>query len=184
MAAGRGLARGVVLVALAATVLAGCFDDPTEVVVVLDTDAKLGTDYQDVQLCFSSGMEAHADGTKWPATVGVRRMGPTQTFTVLVKMNTIPSFGTCNSGLRPGGMNSALPPFDTRTAKDVEFVDGQMRSLFLPLLRACACVDAAGMPTTNCVHALDPDCQDLSNPKLSDFDEDNLPHLPASAKSN
>ena len=180
----RGLARGVVLIVLAAPALAGCFDDPTEVVVVLDTDAKVGRDFNDVQLCYSTGNEAHADGRTWPVTVGVRRMGPTTTFTVLVKLNTTPSPSPCNNNFMPPGTLGASPPFDTRTAKDVQFVDGEMRSLFLPLFKACACVDAAGMPTTNCTHALDPNCEDLSNPKLGDFDEDNLPHLPASAKLN
>jgi hypothetical protein len=174
----------VTLVALAAGSLTGCFDDPTEVVIALDTDAKVGRDFADVQLCFSSSSgsssEAHADGRTLPITIGVRRQGPSTAFTVLVKLNTTQSASPCN-GFMTNGMTA--PAFDTRTAKDVQFVDGEMRVLFLPLLKACACVDAAGMPITNCAHALDPECQDLSSPKLGEFDEDNIPHLPASAKS-
>ncbi|HVU50261.1 MAG TPA: hypothetical protein VHL80_06225 [Polyangia bacterium] len=180
----RRLARGLLWIALATPALEGCFDDPTEVVVVIDTDAKLGRDYQNVAICFSTGAESDATGTTWPVTVGVRKMGTTPTFTVLVSLSTTSSPGGCNSNLRPPGTFGTAPAFDTRSAKDVEFVDGEMRSLFLPLFKACACVDANGMPTTNCQHALDPDCQDLSNPKLGDFDEDNLPHLPASAKAD
>jgi hypothetical protein len=164
----------------------GCFSDPTEVVVVVDTDALVGRDFVDVQLCFSAGasfgaFESHADGSSLPVTVGVRRAGMATMFDVLVKLN--PTFGAppCNF---PGKMVPAPPPpFDSRKAMDVQFVDGEMRVLYLPMLKACACVDNTGMPITNCTHALDADCRDLSNPKLGDFDEDNLPHLPASAKS-
>jgi hypothetical protein len=186
--AGRGLVFGVVGLALATSALAGCFADPTEVVVVLDTDAKLGRDYNSVQLCFNPGGESDADGTTWPVTVGVRKMDATPTFTVLVKLNTtLNTFapGGCDSNpMLPGRTQTTANPFIVRTAKDVQFVDGQMRALFLPLRTMCACVDAAGMPITGCANALEPECADLSNPPLSDFDEDNLPHLPASAKLN
>jgi hypothetical protein len=185
MRRGRGIAPRVLLVALAAPVLAGCFDDPTEVVVVLDTDAKVGRDFANVQLCFSNASsDANADGRTWPVTVGVRKQGTSSMFTVLVKLNTTPAPGQCDNRFMPPGTVTTPPPFDTRTAKDVQFVDGEMRTLFLPLLKACACVDAAGMPTTSCPHALDPGCEDLTSPKLGDFDENNLPHLPASAKAN
>jgi hypothetical protein len=183
--AGRGLVSGTLWLALATLGLAGCFDDPTEVVVVLDTDAKVGRDFNDVQLCVNPGGEAHADGRTWPVTLGVRKMDATPTFTVLVKLNTTFAPSSCdNPGSFPGKSTGGPNPFDVRTAKDVQFVDGEMRALFLPLLKSCACVDAAGMPITGCANALEPDCVDLSNPRLSDFDEDNLPHLPASAKLN
>jgi hypothetical protein len=181
----RATARSAVSLCLAAAAVSGCFADPTEVVVVVDTDAKVGRDFIDVQLCFSSGsfgpsFESHADGSTWPVTVGARHEGGiAPTFDVLVKLNTTFAPDPCNSTFR--GMQPA-PPFDTRKAMDVRFVDGEMRALYLPLFRACACVDDAGMPITNCPHALDPDCHDLSNPQLADFDEDNLPHIPASAK--
>ena len=174
------------MLSLASTALSGCFADPTEVVIVVDTDAKVGRDFVDVQFCFSSGafspaFESHANGTSWPVTVGARHEGSTpMSFDVLVKLNTTLAPDPCNSSFR---MMQPAPPFDSRKAMDVQFVDGEMRVLYLPLFRVCACVDDAGMPITNCAHALDPDCRDLSNPKLGDFDEDNLPHIPASAKS-
>jgi hypothetical protein len=171
-------------VALMTGALTGCFADPTEVVVVVDTDAKVGRDFAEVQLCFSSGEESRADGLSWPVTVGARLEGSfTTMFTVQVRLNTTNGSAPCNSRGPMFPMVQTPPPFDTRTAMDVRFVNGEMRALFLPMLKACACIDASGMPITNCSHALDPDCRDLSNPQLAEFDEDNLPHLPASAKS-
>jgi hypothetical protein len=177
-------ARGAVSLWLAAAAVSGCFADPTEVVVVVDTDAKVGRDFIDVQLCFSSGafsptFESHSDGRTWPVTVGARHE-VASTFDVLVKLKTTFASDGCNSAFP---MMQPTLPFDTRKAMDVRFVDGEMRVLYLPLFKICACVDDAGMPITNCQHALDPDCTDLSNPKLGDFDENNLPHIPASAKA-
>jgi hypothetical protein len=178
-------AGGVLGLGLAMSALAGCFTDPTEVVVVVDTDARAGRDFVDVQLCLSSSefgsFESHADGRTLPVTLGVRRQGTTTMFDVFVKLNTTLGAPPCNF---PGRTEPAPPPpFDSRKAMDVQFVDGQMRTLYLPMLKDCACVDDTGMPITNCTHALDADCRDLSNPKLGDFDEDNLPHIPASAKA-
>jgi hypothetical protein len=179
-AAFRGAIVPSMILSFFGLAVAGCFADPTEVVVVVDTDAKAGLDFLDVQLCFSSGAEAHADGTSLPVTVGARREGTTPMFDVLVKLNTTRT--QCNN-FNFNMTMATPPPFSSRKAMDVRFVEGEMRTLYLPMLKSCACVDAAGMPITNCAHALDPDCRDLSNPKLGDFDEDNLPHLPASAKS-
>jgi hypothetical protein len=179
----RAARRLAVLFALAAPLFEGCFDDPTEVVVVVDTDAKFGLNFSDVQLCFAQFNEVHADGRTWPVTVGVRRSGPSTAFNVIVKLNTTFPGLPCGGQRDPNPMNLPPLPFDTRTARDVRFVDGEMRVLYIPILKACACVDASGTPITNCTHALDPDCSDLSNPSLGTFDEDNLPHLPASAKS-
>ena len=131
-----------------------------------------------VQLCFSSNQQSVAEGDSWPVTVGVRKQGPATSFDVLVKLAT-----TRDSLCFTSPMGQQPPPFASRKASDVHFVDGEMRVLFLPIFRSCDCVDASGMPSTSCSHALDPDCHDFTNPSLGEFDEDNLPHLPASAKS-
>jgi hypothetical protein len=177
----RPCTGGVGLVAVAAAALAGCFSDPTEVVVVVDTDAKVGRDFSEVGFCFSSGQEAVADGSQWPVTVGVRQQDSfNPTFSVLV---TLTAGGVSCSTLSFMGAGTTQLPFATRKASDVRFVDGEMRVLFLPILKICACVDATGQPITGCPHALDPDCEDLTDPPLGDFDPDNIPHLPTSAKA-
>jgi len=167
-------ARGAWLAALAA--LVGCFADPTEVVVVVDTDAVQGRDYQQMQLTFSSLSNqgpfqdmSFSNGPQLPVTVGVTRAGSSTAFDVLVNLE--------NGSSSPTG---APLPFSTRKASSVSFVTDEMRVLLIPMFKKCACVDAAGMPTTSCPHALEPDCHDLVSPPLTSFDADHLPRLPAS----
>jgi hypothetical protein len=173
-----------VLAALTATALTGCFADPTEVVVVMDTDAKAPADFTQVQFSFSSGQMifpggimkpspggfASADGSSLPVTVGVIPEGESA-FDVMVTLTT-------NASSFDDPMNPPLP-FATRSASNVRFVTNEMRTLFIPIPKICACVTATGTPSTNCPHALDPECSDLTSPTLTDFDEDNLPRLPA-----
>jgi hypothetical protein len=180
-------ARRAVLAALAATAFSGCFADPTEVVVVMDTDAKAPTDFAQIQFTFSTGgvtfpngrtssnmiAFASADGSSLPVTIGVIPAGESE-FDVLVTLATNPSFF--------GDPANAPLPFETRKVSNVRFVTNEMRTLFIPIPKICACVTAAGAPSTNCPHALDPECSDITSPKLTDFDEDNLPRLAASTK--
>jgi hypothetical protein len=166
---------GALFALLAAAAFSGCFADPTEVVVVVDTDAKPLTDFGTIQFNFSSGEQAFGSATALPATVGVRPQGFSTDFDVLVNLNV----GMNN--FPPGDPMGQTPlPFAARKASNVRFVDGEMRVLFIPMLRACACVDASGMPSTNCLHALDPECADLLDPSTAELDEDNIPRLPRS----
>lgn len=180
--------RRAVLAALAATAFSGCFADPTEVVIVMDTDAKAPTDFSQIQFTFfSTGgvifpdgsmrsnqiASASADGSSLPVTVGVIPAGESA-FDVLVTLATNPSSF--------GDPANAPLPFETRKVSNVRFVTNEMRTLFIPVPKVCACVTAAGKPSTNCPHALDPECSDITSPTLTDFDEDNLPRLPASTK--
>jgi hypothetical protein len=171
--------RGALVASLAAAALAGCFADPTEVVVVVDTDAKPLTEFGAIQFNFSSGEQAIGSATTLPATVGVRPQGFSKEFDVLVNLNV----GADN--LRPGNpmLGQSPLPFAARKASNVQFIDGEMRVLFIPIPRACACVDASGMPSTNCPHALDPECADLVDPNMAEFDEDNIPRLRPSANA-
>jgi hypothetical protein len=162
---------------LATAALAGCFADPTEVVVVVDTDAKPLTDFGTIEFNFSSGGQASGSATTLPATVGVRPEGPSAEFDVLVTLNV-----GVNNFVPNNPIGQASLPFAARKASSVRFVDGEMRVLFIPILRACACVDASGMPSTNCPHALDTDCADLTDPNMAEFDEDNIPRIPPSPK--
>jgi hypothetical protein len=169
--AGRG--PHPLLLACAAA-LGGCFADPTEVVVVVDTDAVGGRDFSNVAFIFSQGTDSPppvSNGTAMPVTLGVRPSRPGQTFDVQVTLETAP----VPPRFDPSGQ--MLPPFAIRKAAEVHFVDGEMRTLFIPIPKICACVDASGMPITSCAHALDPECKELRNPPLGEFDQDNLPRL-------
>ena len=166
-------ARRTGLLALAllfAASLSGCFDDPTEIVIAVDTDAIPMQDFSQIQFMLSQGQQSFADSSTLPATLGVTRSGPTTEFDVTVTLNTGSPFG-----------QGTVTPFVTRKASHVKFAPDQMKVLFLPLFRACACI-VDSMPSTTCAHALDPECRDITVPVLSDFDEDNIPRLPASAR--
>jgi hypothetical protein len=172
-------ATTILLAGFAATALTGCFADPTEVVVVVDTDAKPGTDFAQIELTVTSGatqgftqtQQAFSFNEQLPVTLGVKRGGPSETFDVLVTLNTTTSV------FQPA--MTSLPAFATRKAANVAFVKDQLSVLFIPVFRACACVDASGMPITSCPNALQPQCHDLVAPKLGEFDDGNVPHLTA-----
>ncbi|HEY2731805.1 MAG TPA: hypothetical protein VGK52_17805 [Polyangia bacterium] len=149
------------LTALLTAVSAGCFADPTEVVIVVDTDAVAFADFQQINYQlgrgFSPGFEngAFANALPMPSTVGVTPSGPgTTTFEVVVIF-------TGNTG----------QPFLQRKVSNIPFVPDQMRALFIPMLKGCACNG------TNCPHALDDGCRDITAPVLTSFDESNLPRL-------
>jgi hypothetical protein len=164
-------ARRVLLAALLAAPLGGCFADPTEVVVVVDTDATPFKDFAQIMFSFSDGLVSFADATALPTTLGVMP-GPSPTFDVVVTLNTTMSFGQMRG---PDG--TATPTFATRKASEVRFVPNEMRVLFLPIPKLCSCTDASGMVITSCANALEPACRDLRAPPLSAFDEDNIPRL-------
>jgi hypothetical protein len=158
---------------LAAFALAGCFADPTEVVVVVDTDATPFTDFGEIQFTFgggSFGFASVAKASPLPATMGVVPGDDHGSFDLSVTLTP--------PGQRFPGMTPATNPFATRKASEVPFVKGSMRVLFLPILKECACTQISGVTSTNCPHALDPECRDLTAPPLPEFDDDDVPHLP------
>jgi hypothetical protein len=158
-------ARGILLAVLAAAPLAGCFADPTEVVVVVDTDGRPFQDFGQVNFQLSSpispGQGAFANAAPMPVTLGVTpgQGSTTRTFDVTVTL----------MNLTNGGF------FLRRKVSNVSFVSDQMRALFIPMLSICACTG------TSCPHALDDQCRDITAPVLTPFDEGNLPRLPPPA---
>jgi len=166
-------ARRVLLAVLLAAPLGGCFADPTEIVIVVDTDATPMKDFKQIMFNFSDGFFAFADASALPATLGVRPGNQSLTFDVAVTLNTTMSFNQMNRGLD----GSPLPTLATRKASEVRFVPNEMRVLFLPIPKLCSCADASGMPITSCANALEPACVDLRAPPLSELDEDNIPRL-------
>ena len=152
--------RGLVLTALVIAAFAGCFADPTEVVVVVDTDAVSVVDFQQVNYQLGSGFSpgfgsgAFANPQPMPSTLGVTPSAGATTFDVVVTF--------------AGNMGQ---PFLRRKVSNIRFVPDQIRALFIPMLKACACNG------TNCPHALDDGCRDITAPVLTSFDESNLPRL-------
>jgi hypothetical protein len=164
--AGQSGARGVLLAALAAAAVAGCFADPTEVVVVVDTDARPFQDFGQVTFDlgspFSPGQGgAFANAAPMPVTLGVT---PAQGSTTSAFDVTVTLMNLTNGGF-----------FLRRKVSNVPFVSGQMRTLFIPMLSICACIG------TSCPHALDAQCRDITAPVLTSFDEGNIPRLPPTA---
>jgi hypothetical protein len=152
----------LVLAAAGGASLVGC--DPTEVVVVVDTDEPSSSSF-DIATFQIGGPDFApsftASASKFPATLGVTTQGHEQTFNVTV---------TLNQGL-------GNTPLLTRNAMDVAFSKNEELVLFLPLFQKCACEG------TNCPNASDPDCLDLTRPTLAPFDDDNIPHLPKTPAS-
>jgi hypothetical protein len=154
-------ASGLVLTALVVTgVAAGCFADPTEVVIVVDSDAVAFVDFQQINYQLGSGFSsgfgsgAFANPQPMPSTLGVTPSAGATTFEVVVVLAD-------NRG----------QPFLQRKVSNIRFVPDQIRALFIPILKACACNG------TNCPHALDDGCRDITAPVLTSFDESNLPRL-------
>jgi hypothetical protein len=156
-----------VALALALMAVGGCMDDPTEVVVIVDTDLTLGTDFDMIQFRLSGqfgvGPGSFPVGTSrtLPATMGfVPAEGGRQVFDVTVSANK-------------ENFNLESTELVRRRVSNVPFVSGQMRALFVTLLRQCLC-DGTACP-------VDAPCRDVTQPVLTEFDEDNLPRLTAKA---
>ena len=144
--------------ALALAFLGGCLDDPTEVIIVADTDltsAEFGGIEFGLPISFDP---VHSFATSWstqlPATMGYipQSGGPTR-FDVIVQAKR-----------SLGG-----EPVVTKRVSNIPFISGEMRVVFVPLLRSCACQG------TNCPSA--PECLNVVDPVLTSFDEDHLPRL-------
>jgi hypothetical protein len=144
--------------------LAGC--DPTEVVVVVDTDVQssssdeidLAVTTQDLGGGFPTST---ASPFQLPITLGVTTKGQESTFQVTVTL------------IRDAQTDRKT--VDTRIAFDVPFTKDERRALFVPLFNKCV---GTGTAQPN---ALDPDCLDLVSPRTTSFDEDNFPRIPKTA---
>jgi len=157
---------------LAALLLAGgCWRDPTEIVIVVDTDLTPNVDFNNlfIQLenCFFT--QCAATAFTLPATLGV--VPPSSG----VPPGFEAGFGvTVSTTVGVTGMfGSSSGPSVTRGASGLQFVSDEIRALFLPLYRKCQCQG------TTCPNLADPDCADLNEPALSSFDEDQLPRIGA-----
>jgi hypothetical protein len=172
MSAPRKPGASARLAALAALGLMGCFSDPTEVVVVVDTDAT-SRDFVQMQFTTTPGFArpdmlqmpflAFANATPLPVTLGLTPAEDRtpSTFDVIVE------FITANGASGVGDI-----PFLHRKVSNINFVPDQIVTLFIPMLSFCS-----SNGTTSFPHALDDECRDITAPVLTKFDEDNIPHL-------
>jgi hypothetical protein len=160
--AARWNMRAVILAA--ALLAAGC-REATEVVVVVDSDLRPGLDFDQINFVLfsvnpngfpgnNSGIPV-AQGFALPATLGVvPQQGGPSVFDIMAV----------------AARNVTNTPIVSRRVSNVAFVPDERRALFISLLAQCRCNG------TNC--DIDPPCNDIVNPQLTEFDEDNLPRLP------
>jgi hypothetical protein len=156
---GRGC---VALAALAVLLLGGC-REPTEIVVVADTDMLINFDFDTINFefpdQFGGGVFPIGTSTTLPATMGF-----------LPQENGRPQFDVILRAVKGGGFQPPVPVV-TRRVSNIPFVSGEIRAVFVKLLQYCRCEG------TTCAHALEPDCKDITKPELLSFDEDNIPHI-------
>lgn len=158
----RGL-RSISLLLLL-SVLAGCRDDLTQVVVVIQSDLVVPTETDSIQTLVVDGPLPPDSGgfngfpgsgplvSGFPLSFGVKTDGQTASFSFSVQLTK--------------GFNSGSAPLIVvkRTFTDVRFVDEQTLMLVVSLPRACACQG------TSCPAPGDPQCDGIDQPMLQPFD--------------
>jgi hypothetical protein len=152
------------------SVLTGCRDDLTQVVVVLQSDLVVPTETDGIQTRVTDGPFAPDPGgfgagffgggpltSGFPLSFGVNSGGQSSSFSFNVQLTK--------------GSNSGLPQLIVvnRTITDVRFVDEKTMMLVIPMMRACAC---AG---TSCPGPGDPLCDAIDRPTLEPFDPEVAP---------
>ena len=149
------------LVLLAA--VAGCRDDVTEVVVVLDGDLRIPTETDGMLVSMNAGPAAPAgglglgtssviSGLAFPLSFGFTSEGTSPSFSITVQFV---------HGLTQGVVPTIVV---SRTITDIRFVDQQTMMLVVPFLHACACMG------TSCPQPGDPNCDSIQTPVLKPFD--------------
>jgi hypothetical protein len=150
------------VLALACALLLGACREPTEVVVVVDSDLQAGVDFDTVRFVMFSGGAFRAEiaqAPTVPATLGVvpLEFDRRNQFDITIEVT---------KGFDAGGRPL---PVVTRRVSNIPFVPAAQRALLIEIWRECACNG------TNC--RSDPPCNDIIGPTLVDFDEDALPRL-------
>ncbi len=142
-------------------VLAGCHDDLTQVVLVVQSDLSVPTDVDGMDVSAIEGPFAPPVNPffnqfgqtlpPFPLSVGFQSGGATRNFSAVVRL------------LR--NAFSATPTLVmSRIVTDVRFVDQQTMMLLFPMNRACACQG------TSCPSPGNPECDNMDNPELLPFD--------------
>ena len=141
-------------------VLAGCHDDLTQVVLVVQSDLSVPSDVDGMDVSAIEGPFAPPVNPffnqfgqtlpPFPLSVGFQSGGATRSFSAVVRL------------LR--GAFSSPTLVVSRTVTDVRFVDQQTMMLVFPMTRACACQG------TSCPSPGNPECDNMDNPELLPFD--------------
>jgi len=141
-------------------VLAGCHDELTQVVMVVESDLSVPSDVDGMDVFTIEGPFAPPVGPffnpsgqslpPFPLSVGFQSGGATRSFSAVVRL------------VRGAFTSPTLVV--SRAVTDVRFVDQQTMMLVFPLMRACACQG------TSCPSPGNPECDNMDNPELSPFD--------------
>jgi hypothetical protein len=146
---------------LVALPVAGCRDDLTQVVMVIDSDLTTPSDVDSVDVTATAGPFAPSvstffgngqSTTGFPMSVGFLSAGKTSDFSAVVRL-----FHGAFQGQSPTLVMS-------RTVTDVRFVDQKTMMLVVEMLRVCACSGST------CPSPGNPACDDIDNPPLRPFD--------------
>jgi hypothetical protein len=154
--------KPLTVLALACGLVLGACREPTEVVVVVDSDMQAGIDFDTVRFVMLSGGSFRAElasATAVPATLGV----------VPLEFDSRPRFDITIEVTKGFDFNGNPVPVVTRRVSNIPFVADEQLALLVEIWRECACRG------TNC--RSDPPCNDILAPTLIDFDEDALPRL-------
>jgi|SoiMetStandDraft_5_1073268.scaffolds.fasta_scaffold76806_1 hypothetical protein len=141
--------------------LAGCHEELTQVVLVVQSDLSVPGDVDGMDVSAIEGPFAPAVNTffnqfgqplpPFPLSVGFQSGGATTSFSAVVRLMR--------------NIFSATPTLVvSRTVTDVRFVDQQTVMLLFPMTRACACQG------TSCPSPGNPECDNMNNPELLPFD--------------
>jgi len=141
-------------------VLAGCHEELTQVVLVVQSDLTVPGDVDGMDVSTIEGPFAPPVNPffnqfgqtlpSFPLSVGFQSGGATRSFSAVVRL------------IR--GAFSTPTLVISRTVTDVRFVDQQTVMLLFPMNRACACQGTA------CPSPGNPDCDNMDNPELLPFD--------------
>jgi hypothetical protein len=140
---------------------AGCRDDVTEVVVVLEGDLRIPTEADGLFVAMNAGPQAPTggfatssviSGLAFPLSFGFTSEGTSPSFSITVQFV---------HGVTQGVVPTIVV---SRTITDIRFVDQKTMMLVVPFLHVCACMG------TSCPQPGDPNCDSIQTPVLKPFD--------------
>ena len=155
---------GVASIVLLPLLLAGCDEQLTQVVLVIQSDLKPptevdGLEVDAVQGPYAPQVNQFFGGTgiplgQFPLSVGFVSGGKTKSFSIVARL------------FRGVTQISTPSIVVSRTVTDIPFEDQETMMLVLPLLKACAC-----QGTTCPAPGTNPDCDNIDKPMVIPFDE-------------
>jgi hypothetical protein len=147
--------------------LAGCGgSQPTEVIVVLQSDLTIPTETDGLEIAVGAGPIAPLPSGSPSINEGTLLTGDFPVSLAFTPGGTTTSFSLTAQLLHNLSGANADPSslVVSRTITDVPFFPHQEMMLVVPMLRACACHG------TSCPGPGNPDCDDIARPTLQKFD--------------